>query len=110
MIRCLARISHRFAAADADGDDVPGARVSSTAVKPALRTGEFVVAGVGAAVVASLSTFISVPLGALVGRGFDGTMYAQIASFAVFGACAFAAMRWAERDGGARRRYPVARS
>ena len=68
------------------------------------------IAGVGAAVVASLSTFISVPLGALVGQGFDGTMYAQIASFAVFGACAFAAMRWAERDGGARRRYPVARS
>ena len=58
------------------------------------------VAGVGAAVVASLSTFISVPLGALVGQSFDGTMYAQIGSFAVFGAGTFAAMRWAE--GGAR--------
>ena len=54
------------------------------------------IAGVGAAVVASLSTFISVPLGALVGQSFDGTMYAQIAAFAVFGAGTFAAMRWAE--------------
>ena len=53
------------------------------------------IAGVGAAVVASVSTFISVPLGALVGQSFDGTMYAQIAAFAVFGAATFAAMRWA---------------
>jgi len=56
------------------------------------------IAGVGAAVVASLSTFLSVPLGALVGRGFDGTMYAQIGAFAVFGAATFAAMRWAEKQ------------
>ena len=60
-------------------------------------------AGVGAAVVASLSIFISVPLGALVGQGFDGTMYAQIGAFAVFGAGAFAAMRWAAGSGGAER-------
>ena len=44
------------------------------------------IAGVGAAVVASLATFISVPLGALVGQTFDGTMYAQVGAFAVFGA------------------------
>ena len=54
------------------------------------------IAGVGAAVVASLSTFISVPLGALVGQSFDGTIYAQVGAFAVFGAGTFAAMRWAE--------------
>ena len=54
------------------------------------------IAGVGAAVVASLATFISVPLGALVGQSFDGTMYAQVGAFAVFGAGTFAAMRWAE--------------
>ena len=59
-------------------------------------------AGMGAAVIASLSTFISVPLGVLVGRGFDGTMYAQIGAFAVFGAATFAAMRWAERQERAR--------
>ena len=54
------------------------------------------IAGVGAAVVASLATFISVPLGALVGQSFDGTIYAQIGAFAVFGAGTYAAMRWAE--------------
>ena len=57
------------------------------------------IAGVGAAVVASLSTFISVPLGAFVGHSFDGTMYAQIGAFAVFGAGTFAAVRWAEGGG-----------
>ena len=66
-------------------------------------------AGVGAAVVTSLSIFISLPLGALVGQSFDGTMYAQIAAFAVFGVASLAAMKWAEGDGGARR-DPVARS
>ena len=54
------------------------------------------IAGVGAAVVASLATFISVPLGALVGQSFDGTIYAQIGAFAVFGVGTYAAMRWAE--------------
>ena len=55
------------------------------------------IAGVGAAVVASLSTFIAVPVGALVGHRFDGTMYPLIAAFAVFGAGTLAAMWWAER-------------
>ena len=63
------------------------------------------VAGVGAAVVASLATFISVPLGAAVGQSFDGTMYTLTGAFAVFGAGTFAAMRWAE--GGARARRAV---
>ena len=54
------------------------------------------IAGVGAAVVASLATFISVPLGTLVGQSFDGTVHVQVAAFAVFGAASFAAMRWAE--------------
>ena len=58
------------------------------------------IAGIGAAVVASLSTFISVPLGALVGQSFDGTMYAQVGSFAIFGAGTFAAMKWAESGRG----------
>ena len=61
------------------------------------------IAGVGAAVVASLSTFVSVPLGALVGHSFDGTLYALVASFAVFGAGAVAAMRWAEGGADAKR-------
>ncbi len=59
------------------------------------------IAGVGAAVVGSVSIFIAVPLGALVGQGFDGTMYAQIAAFGVFGAGTLAAMWWAEGGAGA---------
>lgn len=57
------------------------------------------IAGVGAAVVASLTTFLGVPLGAMVGLGFDGTMYSLIAGFAVFGAGALGAMWWAGGGG-----------
>ena len=53
------------------------------------------IAGVGAAVVASLSTMISVPLGAFIGQSFDGTMYTQIGAFAIFGAGMLAAIWWA---------------
>ena len=60
------------------------------------------IAGVGAAVVASLATFISVPLGGLVGQSFDGTLYAQVGAFAVFGFGMLAAIWWAGR--GPRRR------
>ena len=55
------------------------------------------VAGVGAAVVASLATLISVPLGGFVGLSFDGTLYSQVGAFAVFGAGMLAAIRWAGR-------------
>jgi len=54
-------------------------------------------AGVGSSVVSSLSVFIAVPLGTVVGLSFDGTMFTQIAAFAVFGAGGFVAMRWAGR-------------
>ena len=53
------------------------------------------VAGTGAAVIASISIFVALPLGTLVGQSFDGTMVAQIAAFGVFGCAAFAAIRWA---------------
>ncbi len=55
------------------------------------------IAGVGSAVVSSLSTFISIPLGAAVALSFDGTIYPLTAAFAVFGAAAWAAIRWAGR-------------
>ena len=55
------------------------------------------VAGLGAAVIASIATLISVPLGALVGGSFDGTLYALAGSFAFFGAATLAAMWWAGR-------------
>ena len=61
------------------------------------------IAGVGASVVASISTFISVPLGGLVGQMFDGTMYALVGSFAIFSAGALVAMHWAGGGRGARR-------
>ena len=54
------------------------------------------IAGIGAAVIASVSTFVSVPLGAVVGQSFDGTLYALIGAFAVSGLATLAAMRWAE--------------
>ena len=55
------------------------------------------IAGVGAAVVATLSTFISVPFGAIVGLSFDGTIFSQTLAFAIFGAGALVAMSWAGR-------------
>ena len=63
------------------------------------------IAGVGSAVVASLSTFISIPLGAAAGLAFDGTIYPLAAAFALFGAAAWAAVRWAG-GGTANRRVP----
>lgn len=53
------------------------------------------IAGVGSAVVASLATLISVPLGGVVGQMFDGTLYAQVGAFAIFGAGMLAAIWWA---------------
>ena len=47
------------------------------------------IAGVGAAVVASLSMLITVPFGALVGQSFDGTMYGQIGALTIVGAGTF---------------------
>ena len=61
------------------------------------------IAGVGAAVVASLPTFLSVPLAALVSLSFDGTLYVQIGAFAVFGVGTLASIWWAEGGGSARR-------
>ncbi len=54
------------------------------------------IAGVGAAVVTSLSTLISVPLGSLIGQAFDGTIHTQVGAFALFGSLTLGAMLWAE--------------
>ena len=54
------------------------------------------IAGVGAAVVTSLSTLISVPLGSLIGQTFDGTLYTQVGALALFGSLTLGAMLWAE--------------
>lgn len=54
------------------------------------------IAGVGASVVGALASFISVPLGALIGQSYDGTVRPLIVGFAVFGALALALMRWVQ--------------
>ena len=45
-------------------------------------------AGVGAAVVGSLSSWIGMPLGALIGQGYNGTIYALLLGMAVLSALA----------------------
>lgn len=55
------------------------------------------IAGVGAAVVGSLSTFISVPLGALIGAAYDGTVLPLVGGFLVLGTLALLVMVWTER-------------
>ena len=57
------------------------------------------IAGVGAAVVASLTTLVGVPFGVLVGQSFNGTLYVQIGAFTVSGAATLAVSRWAEGGG-----------
>ncbi|MBL4625832.1 MAG: multidrug effflux MFS transporter [Flavobacteriales bacterium] len=43
------------------------------------------IAGIGAAIVGSLSTFISVPFGTFIGMSYDGTVFPLVAGFAFFG-------------------------
>jgi len=54
------------------------------------------IAGVASAVVGSLTTFISVVFGTLIGRAFDGTVLPLVVGFAALGLVALAVMRWAE--------------
>jgi DHA1 family bicyclomycin/chloramphenicol resistance-like MFS transporter len=61
------------------------------------------IAGVGAAVVGSLSTLLATPLGAGIGQAYNGTVTPLALGFAAFGLGALALMRWAE---GARESVP----
>ena len=54
------------------------------------------IAGVGAAVVGSVSTLLATPLGAAVGQAYNGTVMPLVMGFAVFGLGALGLMRWAE--------------
>lgn len=56
------------------------------------------IAGVGAAVVGSLSTLISALLGMLIGQAYNGTILPLIGGFAVLGALSMIVMRWAEQQ------------
>jgi DHA1 family bicyclomycin/chloramphenicol resistance-like MFS transporter len=54
------------------------------------------IAGLGAAVVGSLSTLLATPLGAGIGQAYNGTVTPLVLGFAAFGLGALALMRWAE--------------
>jgi len=55
------------------------------------------IAGVGAAVVGTITSIMSLVLGTLIGQAYDGTVLPLIGGFAVLGLGSLAAMRWAER-------------
>lgn len=52
------------------------------------------IAGVGSAVVASLTGFISLALGTLIGQSYDGTVLPLVAGYGVLGALALVLVRW----------------
>jgi DHA1 family bicyclomycin/chloramphenicol resistance-like MFS transporter len=54
------------------------------------------IAGVGAAVVGSLTTVISLILGTIIGQAYDGTVLPLVAGFALLGLVSIAVMRWTE--------------
>jgi DHA1 family bicyclomycin/chloramphenicol resistance-like MFS transporter len=54
------------------------------------------IAGVGAAVVGSLSNFISIPIGVAIGRAFNGTVLPLIGGFAIMCLATIFVMRWAD--------------
>lgn len=55
------------------------------------------IAGIGAAVIGSLSTLISVPLGTVIGQLFDGTVLPLVGGFAVMGTLASMIIYWTQR-------------
>ena len=55
-------------------------------------------AGLGAAFVGSLSTFVSLPLGWVIGDSFDGSVSHLVAGFGVMGLASLVVMRWADRE------------
>ncbi len=53
-------------------------------------------AGIGAAVVGSLSTFISMPLGTIIGQNYNGTVLPLIAGIGLLSGLSLLVVRWAE--------------
>ena len=54
-------------------------------------------AGLGAALIGSISTFISLPFGWLIGQLYDGTVVPLVAGFFMLGVAALLLALWAER-------------
>ena len=55
------------------------------------------IAGVAAAVIGSLTTFISLALGTVIGQAYDGTVLPLVGGFAALGVAATVVMNWIER-------------
>jgi DHA1 family bicyclomycin/chloramphenicol resistance-like MFS transporter len=55
-------------------------------------------AGIGAAVVGSLSTFTSMFLGTLIGRSYNGTILPLVASITILTGLSMLVVRWTELD------------
>jgi DHA1 family bicyclomycin/chloramphenicol resistance-like MFS transporter len=55
------------------------------------------IAGLGAAFVGSIATFISLPLAGTIGQRFDGTVIPLVAGFALLGLATCACVLWADR-------------
>ena len=56
------------------------------------------ISGIGAAVVGSLSTLISVMLGTMIGRSYNGTILPLVAGIAILTGLALVVVRWVEAD------------
>ncbi|HJO44220.1 MAG TPA: multidrug effflux MFS transporter [SAR324 cluster bacterium] len=55
------------------------------------------IAGVGAAVIGSLSSLISIPLGIVIARAFNGTVLPLVTGFAICGLAVLFSIIWAEK-------------
>ncbi len=55
-------------------------------------------AGIGAAVVGALSTFISVPLGIIIGRSYNGTILPLITGILIVAVLSLIVVRWVEAE------------
>ena len=56
------------------------------------------IAGIGAALVGSLSTLISVPLGTIIGQGYNGTILPLVGGFALLSILSLIVMHWTEKE------------
>jgi DHA1 family bicyclomycin/chloramphenicol resistance-like MFS transporter len=53
-------------------------------------------AGIGAAVVGSLSTLLSMPLGTIIGQNYNETIFPLIIGIAILSGISIWVVRWAE--------------
>lgn len=56
------------------------------------------IAGIAASVIGTITTLLSMLLGALIGLAYDGTVLPLVGGFTLLGALSFAAVRWAESE------------